>query len=162
MKIKFQNKKIRSEVIAKHIKDAGYAGAVCFSCGNASAELKKCNVYVVDISPNGGLIANKWWSSCEIKKAFPLFFNATSGYLNFELMYKIGMAFKNEIGELPSNVEVDSGSGETAICLALAYPNVQFTAIYNNNNLATTFNKESPLNFLVTKMCNVKHINQSG
>jgi hypothetical protein len=161
MKIKFENKRIRAEVIAKYIKNAGYDGVVCFSCGNASAELKKCNINVIDISPNGGLIANKWWRAWEIKKAFPLFFNATSGYLNLELMYEIGIAFKKEIGNLPTNVEVDSGSGETAICLALVYPNVKFTAIYNNNNLATTFNAESPLNVLVKKLCNVEHINQN-
>ena len=47
-------KAIRARVIADYCRDAGYRGVVCFSCGNASRELKKL-VYTVDISDIGEL-----------------------------------------------------------------------------------------------------------
>lgn len=149
----FPRKAIRAAVIKEYVTAAGYGGVVCFSCGNASRELKKAGLYVVDISPSGDLIPNRWWTSAEIHKVFPLLFNATSGYLNIELMTAIGTAFKDHLGNLSEDCyNIATGSGETIVCLKLAYPDKRFIAHYNVVQLETEtrYNPGAPLNGLVT------------
>lgn len=154
----FNNKQIRSLVIKKYLDKIGLKKVVCFSCGNATRELKNLGLDVLDISPNGLLSSNKWFNSNDVLKYFPERFNATSGYLPIDLMIKIGKAFKNELGNIPNNLKIPSGSGETIICLSLAYPNLNFIPLYDNNNLATKFDKECPLNPLIDKMFKKKII----
>jgi hypothetical protein len=147
----FPNKKIRAEVIKKYLQRQNKNKVVCFSCGNASKELKKQGLDVLDISPYGKLTANEWFSSGEITELFPDRFNATSGYLPFDLMLEIGLAFKNYLGDLEGEIKIPCGSGETLLCLSLVYNN-DFIACYDNSNSATTYDKENPLNVIVQRI----------
>lgn len=147
----FPNKKIRAEVIKKYLQRQNKNKVVCFSCGNASKELKNQGLDVLDISPYGKLVANDWFTSGEIAELFPDRFNATSGYLPFDLMLEIALEFKSYLGELKGVVKVPCGSGETLLCLSLVYDN-KFVACYDNSNSATTYDKENPLNDIIQRI----------
>ena len=142
-----ERKKIRADVIATYIKNTGIRGVVCFSCGNASAALKNIpGLYVVDISKTGDLKPNRWWSCEEIRKCWPDLFDATSGHLPLWMMARIAESYYKFIGHLPSNKYlIPTGSGETIICLRLAYPNIEFNPIYNIG-CGTEYNENAPLN----------------
>lgn len=146
----FNFKEIRSHIIKKYLEHINCNKVVCFSCGNASRELKKVGLDVVDISPTGDFLANKWFKSNEIFNLFKDRFNATSGYLPFDLMYDIGLEYRNILGELKSPVTVPSGSGETLVCLKMAYPDIDFIATFDNNYPATTLDEKTPLFPVVT------------
>lgn len=151
--LNFNNKRIRSSIIYNHIGPE--RPVVCFSCGNATRELKKAGLNVIDISPNGVLTPNKWFTEKEFYTVFPTMFNATSGYLPMELMNKIALAIRQSVGPLSLNeYDVACGSGETVTCLAMAYPNTIFNAIYNNDKPETKYNDQSPLNILVSLLTN--------
>lgn len=147
--LQLENKKIRSAVIKEYLKDKNYDGVVCFSCGNATRELKNVGLNVIDISPHGDFIPNRWFTPSEVKKYFPTYFDATSGHLTIEVMQLIGAAFKQALGDLPQTNYIASGSGETITCLKLAYPDKDFIAVYNLNE-ATQFEAEATLNTLVS------------
>lgn len=149
--LSFPNKKIRAEVIKKYLQRQNKNKVVCFSCGNASKELKNQGLDVLDISPYGKLVANDWFTSGEIAELFPERFNATSGYLPFDLMLEIALKFKSYLGELKGVVNVPCGSGETLLCLSLVYDN-EFVACYDNSNSATTYDKENPLNDIIQRI----------
>ena len=147
--MEFENKKIRAKVIKKYMDENNYTQAVCFTCGNASKELKKIGVNVLEISQHGDLTANKWFKISDIKNIFSNMFDATSGHLDIELMNLVSKEFKKELGELQENVlYVPTGSGETLVCLKMAYPKKEFVAVYNIDN-ATKYEKEAPLNKMV-------------
>jgi hypothetical protein len=157
----FDNKEIRAKVIRRHVISAGYKGVVCLSCGNASAALKKEELNVIDISPRGILLPNKWFTPAEIHELFPDHFDATSGHLPLWLMEKIGAAYRANLGDLDDFQEVPSGSGETIICLSLAYPKHTFIAVYNNNKPETEYSPDAPLNAVVRALCGVsQHYSQ--
>ena len=146
--LQIENKKIRAQVIKEYLQDKNYDGVVCFSCGNATRELKAVGLNVIDISPNGDFIPNKWFKPSEVHKVFPTYFDATSGHLSIELMLLIGEAFKQALGDIPQVNYVASGSGETLTCLKLAYPEKDFIAVYNLND-ATKYEEQATLNTLV-------------
>lgn len=140
-------------MINLYCKRAGYRGVVCFSCGNASAELKKV-IDTIDVSVTGDLTANKWWDSAEIHRIWPHRFDATSGHLPAPLLDGLALAYRQEIGELTEKeYNVPTGSGETIICLALAYPDIKFNAIYDVGP-GTEYNEQAPLNGLVRLVAN--------
>lgn len=151
--LKIENKKIRSKVIKEYLDKINVNKVVCFSCGNATRELKNVGLDVLDICDNGLLKPNKWFTSQDFLHYFKDYFNATSGYLPIDLMHLIGEEFKKVIGELISPVYVASGSGETIVCLKLAYPQIDFVAVYDNSKNATRYDDESPLNTLVKCLC---------
>lgn len=144
--LRFPHKKIRSKVIEKYL--GSNSKVVCFSCGNASRELKSTSLQVLDISPKGDLIPNRWFTKKEIKQVFPEYFDATSGHLDINLMYKIGLAYKDYLGELDNIVYLPTGSGETLVCLKLVYPQTNFVAVYNLDE-ATEYSANCELNKLV-------------
>jgi len=147
--LRFPNKQLRSSVIATFVKKAGYRGCVCFSCGNASKMLKLQGLYVVDVAPKGCLEAKKWWTMPEIHNAWPDLFDATSGHLPIPLLNDIAAAFKTYLGHLPNrNYKVPTGSGETILCLKMAYPDITFIPVYNLDE-ATKYEPDAPLNRLV-------------
>lgn len=154
------NKEIRTKIIADYCKEANISGVVCFSCGNASNALKKIGLDTIDISPLGCLTTNKWWTPEEIKRVWPDRFDATSGHLPFFLMVRISKEYKKHLNSLQkvisskSVVDVPTGSGETIICLRLAFPNTKFNAIYNTNNRGTKYEKDAPLNEAVRALVN--------
>ena len=146
--LRFEHKRIRAEVIKEYLANKSYKGVICFSCGNASRELKKVGLNVIEISPHGDFIPNKWFNPSEIAEMFTNYFDATSGHLDITLMELIGKAYKEKLGNLPNPCYVPSGSGETLVCLKLAYPNIDFIAVYNLD-FATEYSDNAPLNKLV-------------
>ena len=126
----------------------GYKRAICFSCGNATRELKRAGVNVLDISPKGDMQALRWYTMGDIKQTFPSYFDATSGHLPYECMLWIAQAFKKYLKDIPQTIYLPTGSGETLVCLKLAYPKSKIIAVYNLNS-ATAYEKGAPLNSLV-------------
>lgn len=147
-------KQLRAVAIKRYMQAAGYTGAVCFSCGNASRWLKETGVDTVDISPAGDLRPARWFTSADIVRVWPQRFNATSGYLPMDLMLEIGKVYQARFGALQPDCEyyVECGSGETVVCLALAYGAGVFVARYDNSRLATRHEAGNPLNALVNML----------
>ncbi len=146
--LRFPHKKIRAAVIKEYMIAQGYKKAVCFSCGNASRELKEAGVDVLDISVCGDLVARRWFTPSEVKKWFPDCFDATSGHLSIELMNKIAEAYKDYLKDLPPVNYIPTGSGETIVCLKTAFSDKKFVAVYNINE-ATEYSDRAVLNGLV-------------
>ncbi|MBP2291030.1 hypothetical protein [Azospirillum rugosum] len=144
-----QRKRLRALVIAQHVRETGLPGVVCFSCGNASRALKEVGLYTVEIAPGGDLSAGKWWTASEIAKAWPHLLDATSGHLPVPVMAAVATALRDDMGELPADTyDVPTGSGETLVCLAMAYPDSRFRPVYGVGK-GTAFEPFAPLNGLV-------------
>lgn len=146
--LRFPNKAIRATAIRKYMNKYGYQYAVCFSCGHASDELRKAGVPTLAIAPNGDLEAKRWFPQGEVANTFKGFFDATSGHLPMELMEIIGQEYRAYLGEIPEYNYIPSGSGETLVCLKMAYPGKRFCAVYNIDD-ATRYDEENPLNAIV-------------
>lgn len=146
MELRVPTKQIRAELIAQYVREAGYRGCVCFSCGNASRALKEAGLYVVDVSPQGDLEAKRWWTPAEIHRSWPDLFDATSGHLPVPLMAVLAAKFKDHLGCLWVDVvyEVPTGSGETITCLRWAYPEVKFRPKYGKE-LSVKYEAQAPL-----------------
>ena len=153
-------KKIRSQVIRDYIQDNHPdKKALCFSCGNAIRWLESVGVEnLLKIGPGGDLDPLRWFSPEDIARHWPDHFDATSGHLSIPLMQRIGRALKKEMRGKAPNIDIPSGSGETAVCYAMAYPDVRFKAVYDNRDPATSYSERSPLNALVAALCDVEII----
>lgn len=142
-------KALRAAVIAQHVRESGLPGVVCFSCGNASRALKEAGLFVVEIAPGGDLSTGRWWTAPEIARAWPHLFDATSGHLAFPVMAAVADALRIDLGELPAGTyTVPTGSGETLVCLSMAYPACRFLPVYGIGQ-GTQFEPRAPLNGLV-------------
>lgn len=170
-------KRFRAELIANHVLMAAgaYRGIICFTCGNAAEALRaefarlnqypQCRIPIIEVGGKGMLRPTTWFSPAAIAGTWPGFFDATSGHLSWPLMANlsrhIGQHCSNNgyLNDVPPGAEVNvpAGSGETAVCLALAYPERRFRACYNVPGLeaATEWHKEAPLNNLVDRLCSV-------
>lgn len=134
------------------MEQAGYQRAVCFSCGNAARELETAGVEVLHIGEHGVLAPRKWFTQAEITRNFTGYFDATSGNLPIELMEDIAKRYRDFLKDtLEDIVYVPTGSGETLVCLKMAYPGKRFIAVYNLDE-ATAYSEDAPLNDLVTLM----------
>ncbi len=162
----FPAKIIRAEVIKEYVGAAGYRNkCVCFSCGNASKALTDMCLDVLDISPTGDFTANRWYTPDEIHRLFPDRFDATSGHLPLHLMIKIADRFKlyldnNLDTPLSEDVtyKVPTGSGETILCLQMAYPKMHFVPIYNMDSKgATKYEQLAPLNSIIENFYNPQY-----
>lgn len=129
----------------------GYNRAVCFSCGNASRELVKAGVDVLDISPFGDLEAHRWFTISDVASCFHGFFDATSGHLPMDCMLMVSDEFKSELGDMSGTIDLPTGSGETLVCLKLAYPSLSIRAVYDLDE-ATKYDDMAPLNRLVAAL----------
>lgn len=148
-------KRIRAEVVRAYMTRCGISYAVCFSCGNASHYLKEAGVSLLDISPQGDLTANRWFTMEEIRQRFPQAFDATSGHLPTDLMREIAERLRAELTfDTDTEYIIPTGSGEGVVCLKMAFPDILFTPQYNNSDPATEYNDESPLNAVVRAMFN--------
>lgn len=179
--VKFPHKWLRSKVIDQYVKHAGYKGTVIFSCGNAAANLRTVmqgsvpgtqhvtnKPMIVEVGPKGDLSTSKWWTPEGIHQVWPDLFDATPGHLPMPLMARIAEEFKDYLShdsQLKINDQneylVPTGSGETIICLRLAFPNAKFTAIYDNNELATSYEPEAPLASAVEALFPVRIIEKN-
>ena len=147
--LKFPHKHIRALAIKDYLSNMNYDGVVCFTCGNAAKELKNVGVNTISVGGSeGDLLPNRWFSQKDIHNTFSNVFDATSGHLPMELMVEIGKCYRDYLGELDNVVYVPCGSGETLVCLKLAYPNTDFIAVYNLN-AATKYEPDCVLNPLV-------------
>ena len=144
----FPHKAIRAKAIRLYMDEYGYKKAVCFSCGHASDALKSVGVETLAIAPNGDLEAHRWFRQGEIAENFNGFFDATSGHLPVELMNSIATEYRRYLGEIPMLNYIPCGSGETLVCLKMAYPDRKFVAVYNIDE-STKYNEYAPLNSLV-------------
>ncbi len=139
-------KMIRAIEIDVYMDKAGYEKAVCFSCGNASSELRWQGVDVLDISQSGDLEARRWFTQAEIRATWPHAFDATSGHLPAELMYRIGLRLAKLHGLQEGEIyTIDCGSGETLVALKMARPGCRFIAWFDNSKPGTEFHSEAPL-----------------
>lgn len=159
--LRFAAKRIRAQVIAQHLGEAGLPlRCVCFTCGNAARALRNEGLYVVEVGSQGRVEPTEWVDPTHIAGMWPGMFDATSGHLPVWMMERIGAAFAVELGELPGKVVVPSGSGETLVCLALAYPDVRFVARYDMTEPPTMFNEDAALNGLVRRLAHKVEIIQ--
>jgi hypothetical protein len=143
-------KTIRARLVADEVEDAGWRGVVCFSCGNASRALKEAVPYVVAVAPGGDLVAARWWTPAEVHRAWPDLLDATSGHLPAHLMIELSTALRDHVGQLREPAyRVPTGSGETIVCLRMAYPGTTFVAVYDDNDPATLYDYRAPLVALV-------------
>lgn len=157
-----ERKSIRARTIVTYAHKADYKGIVCFSCGNASRELKIAsdpyNIPTLQICPNGDLQSTKWWTPEGIHKVWPDYFDGTSGHLPLFLMHRIAEDFKGFLGKLYNDLyELPTGSGETITCLRLVYPNVEFQPVYNLDP-PTNWEAGAPLNDVVEAMGVCMHV----
>ena len=155
--LRFPNKYLRSLAIAKYLRAAGYTGAVVFTCGNAADALRQRfvssdNFTIVEVGPRGTLKTDKWWTPAEIHSTWPALFDATSGHLTLPLMLQVAVEFKRFLLdkiEIGKQYYVPTGSGESIVCLHVAFPNTAFCAVYDNSEPSTTRDPEAPLNKFV-------------
>ena len=127
---------------------------MCFTCGHAAEELRRAGLRVVGVGPAGELGARAWWPASRIAATWPHLLDATSGHLPTPIMAEIAQALRRELGELDEDVtwRVPTGSGETLVCLAWAYPHARFVAAYDDRQAATTYDRRAPLNGLVESL----------
>lgn len=146
-------KYVRAHVIRNYIVEAGHAGAVVFTCGNAAKALREVGLgNIVEVGPHGVLKTDRWWTPAEIRHTWPDLFDATSGHLPMTLMVKISGHLHKLLGpsiEEGTQYLVPTGSGETILCLGMAFPNVSFCAVYDNDRPETTRDTDAPLNAAV-------------
>ncbi len=156
------NKKERARVIVDYAKAHFYEGIVVFSIGNPDdlkRSILRSSLNLISVSPDGDLqSANKWWSQEEIRASWPSYFDATSGHLPIFLINKIVNEIRNRYWGLNEGLAyyVPTGSGETFVCMAIAFPKVAFRAVYNIDRY-TQWNPNAPLNALVESLANEVH-----
>lgn len=138
-------KRIRADVISEYLYSIGQNSCVCFTCGNSSKYLRQAGLRVIEVKNT-----EKWWTFTQIQSRYKMF-DATSGHLPMPLMVEISKRMRIEIGSKPTFKNVACGSGETFVCLCLAYPLLKFKPIYGKDE-ATKFNIMAPLNSLVASL----------
>jgi len=140
-------KRIRAKVIKEYLLKIGVNHCVCFTCGNGSKYLRAERLVVTSVGDNEELKPNHWFSFFEIAEKFKMF-DATSGHLPYPLMVEISKELKKELHLTQKTYIIPTGSGETIVCLKMAFPNITFIPKYNTCD-STKFNPEAPLNRLV-------------
>lgn len=141
-------KAYRAGVIAAWMERAGYQDAVCFTCGRAAHELRNAGVNVLEVGPRGGLAALRWWTPAEIHRAWPGYFDATPGHLPMHLMVETARIIRRgEPEPTPGEYVVPSGSGETIMCLKIAWPTLHLSPAFEVPGLEaeTRYEPEAPL-----------------
>jgi hypothetical protein len=178
--LRVNEKGIRAAIIADYIRASNYRGAVIFTCGHAGQTLRDAlqgaglsgallsyEPTLVEVGPKGPISANRWWSPEDIHISWPDLFDATPGHLPVALMVRIAQALastrrsRDTVEKITNGGPwfVPTGSGETIVCLKMAFPNVQFAAVYDNARQETTRDPESPLNSIVDAFFPVEHWN---
>jgi hypothetical protein len=141
------HKKIRAKVICNYLVGLHTNRCVCFTSGTAADELRKIDLQVVAVGDTQKLNTKTWWRYNEIAHTFGLF-DATAGHLPLPMLVEIAGIMKIKLKQLPPEVILATGSGETLVCLKMAFPDTKFTAVYNLD-AHTEYNDAAPLNGLV-------------
>lgn len=158
-----ERKLLRASVVARYAAAAGYPGVVVFSCGNAARALQSAGrlhgLTVVPVHKGGPLVPGAWWEPAAIHEAWPTFMDATSGHLPAPLMVQLAGRLREHLGPLDRRHRyvVPTGSGETVLCLAMAYPGVDFVAAYDDTVAATRWEPGAPLNTWVEATVPTSH-----
>lgn len=139
-------KQVRAAVIKDYLTAKGTKHCVCFTSGNSAKYLRLQGLTVLGVGDTQELQTRMWWTFNQI--ATLKVFDATSGHLPWPLMLEISERLKEQIKELPYRLVLPTGSGETLVCLKLAFPLTKFYAKYNLNP-ATEYSANAPLNKLV-------------
>lgn len=162
----FSPKEARAILLLRHATETKARGIVCFSSGNAGRALQHfaqgTGMPVLHIGPQGSMQTPYWHSVGDIALLWPGWLDCTSGHLPVPLMAALGRSYASIIGPLDhkDGYEVMCGSGETLVCLALAYPKVKFDAVYDDADHATRYDEANPLNGLVARLaCKVHRRN---
>ena len=146
--INILEKKIRAIVVKEYIEAAGISSVVCYTCGNSSRYLREAGVDVEEV-----INPDKWYEFNEIAYKHGKF-DATSGHLPYPLMLSIANELKAKLGENFHYVyddgvlELPTGSGETMLCMKLAYPELNIKPIYNLDD-TTSYCDMAPLNGII-------------
>lgn len=139
-------KQIRSHVIKQYLNSIGQNKCVCFSCGNASRELRNVGLEVIEV-----INPDRWWTFEEIQSAYKCF-DATSGHLPIPLMVQIAEELRKKVNiKSIWPLRLPTGSGETFVCFKMAFPDLCIVPVYDLD-AATQFNEEAPLNNLVKSL----------
>ncbi len=148
------NKKERASVVIDYAKTHLYEGIVVFSIGSPE-DLRRAIIRsplnLISVAPDGDLqSANKWWTQEEIRTSWPNYFDATSGHLPVFLLNQVVIKIRSKFLGIDESGEyfVPTGSGETFVCMAMAFPRVKFRAVYNIDKY-TQWNPNAPLNDMV-------------
>jgi hypothetical protein len=135
-------KDIRAQVILAYVLRSSYRdGIVCCSCGNAVAALRSIFDDVKWIGRDG-----YWYTPAEIHGIYPRCFDATPGHLPAPLMVELAKEYRRLLGVYAGEWIVPTGSGETILCLQIAYPQVRWIAEYDDSKSGTRFEPKAPLN----------------
>ncbi len=151
------NKKDRAAVVVDYARTHFYEGIVVFSIGDPNdlqRSILRSSLNLISVSPGGDLqSANKWWSQEEIRTSWPNYFDATSGHLPVFLLNQIVVRIRSKFLGIDESKEyfIPTGSGETFVCMALAFPRVTFRAVYNIDRY-TQWNPNAPLNDWVSAL----------
>lgn len=147
-------KKIRAEVIFDYLKESNKPlKVVCFTSGNSAKFLREQGIKVLAYGNNETNKITHWFSFSEIAKQFKVF-DATSGHLPFPLMKEISKRLYN-LKPLKNKFQyrklypIKIGSGETIICLKMAFPKINFYPIRIKDFKPTEYHRLAPLNPLV-------------
>lgn len=145
-------KQIRAEVIYEHLKKSNLKPQIiCFTSGNSAKFLEAKGLKVLAYGSNQKHKPNHWFSFNEIAKKFKMF-DATSGHLPMPLMNEIALKLKKILRNKFKKHQIyhiKTGSGETIICLKMAFPNINFHPMRLKDYPNTEYHKEAPLNSLV-------------
>ena len=126
-------KEIRALVIRDRLPP-GTRRIVCLSCGNATRALERAitGIPVIRIDAESPVTARRELSAQEIQSYFgPESFNATSGYLPWDMVSEIGQRLLPHIPALAGGdrLFVPCGSGETIAALSNYIPLARMTAV---------------------------------
>lgn len=156
-------KAIRARVIERYMREAGYAQAVCFTCGNAARALRRRGVTLWAVSHRGGeginevLAPGEWYTPATVARRFgKTYFDATSGHLPMPLMVEIARELREAVAlALDREWLVPTGSGETIVTLRLAFPENRFVPV-RLGTPETEYSEHAPLNLVVSPADNGK------
>lgn len=141
-------KKVRAEVIQRHLHALGQNRCVCFTCGNAAEKLRRVGLDVVAVGTGLDLQPGRWFGYTDVARSFNGLFDATSGHLPVPFMAEIGTLLARKLGPWRWDTRIPTGSGETIVCLKMGYPSVGFTPV-SDGTPATAQHELAPLAKLV-------------
>lgn len=146
MDLNFDFKFHRAAVVQRYLSESGKAPrVVVVTCGNSARKLRKVGLSVYEIGVQGPLVPTRWLTPEDIAQAFPNRFDATSGHLPLFLMLRVAAMLRAkhpegiDIARTGGRIHVPSGSGESAVITALAFPGAQVVAVFNNSKPDTKY-----------------------
>jgi hypothetical protein len=156
-----ERKKLRATVVLEQLLGAPhiYEGVVCFTCGNAGAELRKVVGKIREVlcvGPGQELDpGDTWWGAARIARTWPRYYDATPGHLGPWEMARLAALMRATVKPpgVFGPVYVPTGSGETFVALCMAFPLLRFCPVYVEDNPALRYDSRAPLNDLVYALC---------